>query len=145
MDLGSRKGAIASYAITVLLILTLVLNLVCYVTVLARMRSVEQRLHQGPPQPGSSETKYHSVARIMMLFVFVYMLQYWAYAVFSVWQRVYDDVSIVVMWGAVFFSNMGGVFNTVAYTVLRRRLRGVQPEGGTTVMSRAVSTRATRG
>ena len=108
--MSKRAGAIASYAVAVFLMSVIILNLACYVTVLAKMRSVERKLRLGPTHNSSADqsgsTKYHGVARIMMLFVFVYILQYWALCIFSVW-GIFAEPSVVIIWFAVFCSNMG--------------------------------------
>ena len=109
--------------VTGLLFVTFFFITFFYIALLAKMRSVEQKVKKGNDSSGS--TKYHSTVRIMMLFVAVFVLQWWASLAFSVW-NIFSQPSVVIYWGAIFFSNLGGLFNGMAYTLLRRK----QSQGG---------------
>ena len=98
------------------------------------IRIVERRIHQG--RESAEGARYHRVARTTMLFVGVFVLQYWTAAVFNAWQSG-GKPPLAIIWCAVFFPNQGGLLNAFAYTILRRRQRAV--EAGT----QAVNTPAT--
>jgi len=124
-------GKILNTVTSFLFLFTFLLNLTCYFGVFMKMRAVQLKISGGHATSGES-TKNHKVARIMMIFVFVYILQYWAFCVYSVW-LVVSEPSIVILLAAVFFTNLGGVFNMLAYTLLRRK--SVHAESANTAMA----------
>jgi len=90
------------------------------------MRSVQQKISGGQITSGES-TKNLKVARVMMLFIVAYILQYWEYITYALW-LVFGKPSVVIMEATVIFTNQGGVLNMLAYTLLRRMSLGVQSE-----------------
>ena len=62
----------------------------------------------------------------MMLFVVVFMVQYWAFCVYCMW-TIFSEPPVTITWAGIFFSNLGGALNLVAYTMVRRKLQGVKP------------------
>ena len=64
--------------------------------------------------------KYHRSARVMLLFVVAYILQWWTWVVNAIWAKVGEPEAWIVVL-VVFFCNMGGVFNGFVYTVMRRK------------------------
>ena len=55
-----------------------------------------------------------------MLFVAVYLAQWWSYVVFAVWLLI-SEPHMSIRVGAVLFSNMGGVFNMITYIMMLRQ------------------------
>ena len=103
---------VSSYTI----ILTFTFNLLCYGAVWIKLRQVSHQV---------AGSKYHRTARIMLVFVAVYMAQWWAYVVYSIWELI-GVPHVVIRVCSVSFSNIGGLFNFVAYTLVRRRYAHVQ-------------------
>ena len=141
VDLSNPIGPLFNIIVSAMLVATFATNFICYVAIFLKMRAVELKLLQGATGQrvtsadggagagGSNSTKYHSVARIMMLFVVVFMVQYWAFCVYCMWFLV-EEPPVVITWAVVFFPNLGGMLNLMAYTVMRRRLQAVKREVG---------------
>ena len=71
---------------------------------------------------GSNSTRYHNSAKLMMIFVVVFLFQWWPVTVFYIWSFIdAPPAELTVVSG--FITNMGGVYNCIAYTVIRRRLQ----------------------
>ena len=71
---------------------------------------------------GNDQSKYANTAKMLILFVVAYFAQWWPLVLLSAWSYVAPppDVLMVLV---VIFVNAGGVYNCLAYTVIRRRLR----------------------
>ncbi len=113
----SVLNAYAIYMICVFLV-----NLVCYLMVWLKIRRVERNL--GATGQSSRQRKYHRIAKVMAFFVMVYLGQYWAFFVFSFW-GLFGIPSVGIISCSVAFGNLGGAFNCLAYTLIRRRYQNV--------------------
>ena len=79
----------------------------------------------------ANQKKYHRSAKTMMFFVAAFIAQWWAFIIFNLWNFFsVPHISIVV--AGVIFSNMGGVFNFLSYTYVRKRQSGVEANNETT-------------
>ena len=67
-----------------------------------------------------NDSKYARSARTMMLFVAVYIFQWWSYVVYATWLLA-EEPHLFIMVCAVTFSNMGGLFNLITYILMRRQ------------------------
>ncbi len=104
----------------------------CYAAVWFTIRRQTKLQTSAGSEAARKVAKYHRIARIMMIFVVAYVAQWWPLIVSAVWGLFTGTVAhVVVLWAAVFFCNMGGVFNCVAYTVIRRRYQRVQDQSTT--------------
>jgi len=135
------SGIILNTVISFIFVFTFLVNVLCYLGIFLKMRSIQRKVSGGHATTGES-IKNLRVARIMMIFVLVYLLQFWAYLVYSMW-LVFAEPSIAILWGTVFFTNLGGVLNMFAYTLLRRRSLRVQLESQGTMFQNH-STTSTR-
>ncbi len=94
----------------------------CYAAVWFTIRRQTKLQTSAGSEAARKVSKYHRIARIMMIFVVAYVAQYWPFIVSAVWSLFTGTVApVLVYWAVVFFCNMGGVFNCVAYTLVRRR------------------------
>ena len=65
---------------------------------------------------------------MMMLFVGVYLLQWWPYVVQAIWTIAgVPHLALIIM--TVIFANLGGVFNFLAYTFIRKKYSSVGSAG----------------
>ena len=71
------------------------------------------------------DMRYAKTARVMTIFVVAYLAQWWPSILLSVWSYIAPP-PIVIMLLIVIFANMGGVFNFLAYTFVRKRLINTQ-------------------
>jgi|SRR6218665_2480308 len=58
----------------------------------------------------------------MMIFVAVFILQWWTFIVYTAWTMVSDPPPTIFIL-AVIFINLGGIYNSIAYTIIRRKLQ----------------------
>ena len=116
-------GPILNNVVAGVMILTFVFNLSCYGAVYFKIRQVAKKM-AGSSKGGG---KYHKTAKVMMLFVAVYIGQWWAYIIYSLVGlfTAPDPPHVAIMWASVFFSNMGGVFNFIAYSFVRKKQSSV--------------------
>ena len=115
-------GPILNNVVAGVMILTFSFNLVCYGAVYLKIRQVAKKM---AGSGGKGAGKYHKTAKVMMLFVAVYIGQWWAYIMFSVANLINDPPHVAIMWGSVFFSNLGGMFNFIAFTFVRKKQQSV--------------------
>ena len=66
--------------------------------------------------------RYQNAAKIMMIFVAVFIFQWWTLVMSNIWFLLGTPPSWVIIL-TVGIVNMGGVYNLVAYTIIRRRLQ----------------------
>ena len=72
----------------------------------------------------NDQSKYANTAKMLILFVVAYFAQWWPLVLLSAWSYVAPPpVAITIL--VVIFVNAGGVYNCLAYTVIRRRLQVV--------------------
>ena len=71
---------------------------------------------------GSDINRYQNSAKVMMVFVIVFILQWWSLALFNIWSLITPPPAVLLVL-PVALINLGGVYNCIAYTVIRRRLR----------------------
>ena len=58
----------------------------------------------------------------MLLFVAAYLLQHWAFAVYSLWMLI-EHPDLVITTAVTLFSNQGGVCNFVIFVQMQRQRR----------------------
>ncbi len=111
------------YTIQSLLILVLFLAiLTSYIMVWYKLNAASKSRANG----AGSKHKYDSAARTMMLFVAAFLVQWWTVMMLGTWAFFsIPHVSVAIM--SVFFCNLGGLFNLIAYTVIRKRSQKVAP------------------
>lgn len=69
---------------------------------------------------GGKDSKYTKSAKTMMLFVAVYIAQWWSYVTYAVW-NLFAEPHVVIMVASVLFSNLGGMFNLLTYILMKRQ------------------------
>ncbi len=109
-------------AYVIYMICVFLVNLVCYLMVWFKIRRVERNL--GAAGQSSHQRKHHRIAKVMAFFVIVYLGQYWAFCVFTFW-GLFSIPSVGIICCSVVFTNLGGAFNCLAYTLIRRRYQKV--------------------
>src|SRR6218665_515255 len=58
----------------------------------------------------------------MLVFVGVFILQWWSFTLYNIWALVTTPPAPVLVI-AVIFINLGGIYNAIAYTIIRRKLQ----------------------
>jgi hypothetical protein len=114
-----RLGELLNNLVASIMIIAFVFNVGCYLGIWIRIRQVMQGQKTGH--------KYGRTAKVMMLFVAAYIGQWWAMITFITW-KIFSEPHISIAWAAVFFSNMGGVFNFFAYSFIKKKYQKVSDE-----------------
>ena len=100
--------------------LILVINIILYVLTWYRIRKEEPRFKDITGNDAKIIRASHRAARTMSLFVAAFLIQWWAMALYGIWQLV-DIVPQGLFQCVTTFSNVGGVLNAIVYIVIRRR------------------------
>ncbi len=125
IDMRTPIGPMLSSIQSVLILILFSVILTSYIMVWYKLNAASKSRANG----AGSKHKYNSAAQTMMLFVAAFLVQWWPLIMFGTWAVfALPHVSIIIL--AVFFCNLGGVFNLIAYTVIRKRSRKVAPNSG---------------
>ena len=73
----------------------------------------------GNGRPGSAQSSTIRSARTMCIFIAAYIFQWFGYTTYSLWSLA-SPPPVALLAITVLVTNMGGVFNCIAYTVVRR-------------------------
>ncbi|OWF36019.1 uncharacterized protein LOC110442219 [Mizuhopecten yessoensis] len=115
------KGEITNvFFTTVPLLLVLVVNIVLYVFTWYRIHTEAKRLKNVIGKEATTVRASHKVARTMSLFVTAFFAQWWAMALYGVWQ-LSADIPQALFQFVTTFSNVGGILNGFVYVIIRRR------------------------
>ena len=124
-DVRSVYHDVINMFYSILAIITFVCCAVCYGAVWWKIRATAQLMKVITKENGAFYHKKRSnnrSARIMSCFVLAFLSQWFAYIVYSVWS--YLQTPPVWLLGInVCLCNMGGLFNFLAYTYVRRQHR----------------------
>jgi hypothetical protein len=109
------------------MVVVFVVNAVCYGAIYYRIRKAAM---SQVGASGNAQPKYHKTAKLMLLFVAVYLFQWWAFVAQAIWSFAGSpaDAMYIV---TVFFVNLGGVYNALVCTIIRRKYSSTGPEGDT--------------
>ena len=101
----------------VLTISVFTVSLICYITILLKMKT------SGPKDltqmDQARRNKYNKSAHIMMIFVVAYLLQWWPWVLLVIRSQ-FGRPEWWIMITKSILVNLGGVFNGFAYTWMRR-------------------------
>ena len=116
------KGEIANiFFTTVPLLLILVMNTILYILTWKRIRdetkSIRDTMNNHMP---ANMRASHRAAKAMSLFVFAFFIQWWAMALYGIWQLA-GPVPQVIFHFVTTFSNLGGILNLGVYIIIRRK------------------------
>ena len=116
-DMRKEMGKVMSMILTVGMTVTIAVNVFSYVFVFFKIRSVTAATQAMGSTTGG--VKYSKTVSVMMKFVAAYIFQWWAYMIYSLWNLV-TPPPFFVLHSIVFLANMGGLFNLIVYTLLRK-------------------------
>ena len=123
VDMRQRIGPIMNNVYACCQITIVLVNFTCYILVWGKLRKV-------PVIAGLSgnakikRNKYQRTWKVMMLFVIAYFGQFWPFILYAGWSMFGTPSPVVVIF-VVIFCNMGGVFNFLSYTLIRKRCQNV--------------------
>ena len=67
----------------------------------------------------------------MLVFVGVFILQWWSFTLYNIWALVTTPPAPVLVL-AVIIINLGGIYNAIAYTIIRRKLQSQRRQNAVT-------------
>ena len=116
------KGEVAYVTLaTVPLLLVLAANVVLYSLTWYRLSRQAKRLKCALGKDSASMRASHQATRNMTLFVLVYFIQWWAAALYGIWQLASSTIPFAITLLAITFTNIGGLLNGIVFIVIRRR------------------------
>ncbi|XP_076099867.1 uncharacterized protein LOC143069223 [Mytilus galloprovincialis] len=116
-------GQIANFIFTtILLCFILISNIILYVMSLVRIYKETQAIKKTLGKSYKSLEASHRAAKTMSLFVTAFLVQWWAMAMYGIWQWV-TDVPQLLFNFVTTFSNIGGILNGIVFIIIVRRKR----------------------
>ncbi|XP_057308891.1 uncharacterized protein LOC130647151 [Hydractinia symbiolongicarpus] len=115
------KGEYANlFFTTVPLLLILTVNIIMYILTWYRIQKEEPKFKDVSGKDAHVVRASHRAAKTMSLFVAAFFIQWWAMALYGVWQLV-ADVPQALFQFVTTFSNIGGILNGIVYVIIRRK------------------------
>ena len=96
------------------------MNIVFYGLTWRKISSESRRLQHTLGQEAATIRASLQAAKTMSLFVTAFFAQWWAMALYGIWQMI-APVPQVLFQFVTTFSNVGGILNGVVYIIIRRR------------------------
>lgn len=112
---------------TALLTVVLFVNIVLYLLTYFRIKHEEFNFKRGAKHTNELLKASHRAARSMSMFVAAFIIQWWALALYGIWQLAVDEVPMFVFQLATTFTNIGGILNGIVYFILRRQRQNSTP------------------
>ncbi|ELT88208.1 hypothetical protein CAPTEDRAFT_186432 [Capitella teleta] len=136
VDMRKSYGPIVNSVYGCAIVGVFLVNAVCYGAIYIKITQAASKTSS------SGDNKYHKAAKLMLLFVGVYLWQWWTFVVQALWSFA-EDPAVEFYILSVLIINLGGVYNAIAYTIIRKRYAsvGANEEGGT---AKGVSTSVTK-
>ena len=100
---------------TALLTVVLFVNIVLYLLTYFRIKHEEFNFKRGAKHTNELLKASHRAARSMSMFVAAFIIQWWALALYGIWQLAVDEVPMFVFQLATTFTNIGGILNGIVY------------------------------
>ncbi len=117
--------------VAISLFIFIALNIIFYVGIWIKIKNISKGLNISKDtfqtiggktvRVSEKKNQYQNTAKLLILFVVAYTAQWWPFFIYSVWYyiaipHIYLAVCITI------FANMGGLFNFLAYTLIRKKL-----------------------
>ena len=99
-----------------------VLQLVLFLGVLISYGGIWFKIKSTTKLMNADTKRYQNSAKLMMIFVVVFIFQWWPNTMLFLWGFVSTPPPQINMLSG-FITNMGGVYNCIAYTIIRRWLQ----------------------
>lgn len=143
MDLRKAAGRALNTFYILSMIIVFVANSFCYLIVFAKIRQVENMMANFNQDADAKENSKRSrrSAQNMALLVLAFLFQWSLYVAYTLW-GFFGSPSNDLLTADVFICNLGGVFNGIAYTLMRkynRQAEGKKPKKGNLDNSLATS------
>lgn len=107
---------------TVPLLLVVVINTILYILSWLRIYKEAKEIKDSLGKSSRVLRASHKAAKTMSLFVAAFFVQWWAMALYGIWQLV-ADVPFLLFNFVTTFSNVGGILNGIVFIIIMRRKR----------------------
>ena len=114
------SGRIMSNVSAGILLFIFVTCIVVYTVLWIKIKRTSKDI-QSQSGSQSKKSKYTRTGQVMMLFVIAFLMQWWPWATQAVMSYVLRQLPLGIIISAVSLCSMGGNFNAVFYTVMRKR------------------------
>ena len=119
-----KHAVIMNYIISITLLSFFGFNSIIYLLVGRKLRKAAVTLNDIAVNAQIQIEKYNRSAKVMLLFVLAFLAQWVCVMAFYIWALLaMPPLAMVVL--VVIFANLGGVFNFIAYTWLKRKFVNV--------------------
>lgn len=122
---------------TVVLVAILIINSILYILTWIRIHRETNQIRRSLGKSSQSIRLSHKAAKTMSFFVTAYFVQWWAMAMYGIWQVVEENPPQLLFNFVTTFSNIGGLLNGIVYIIILRRKttnsedKGKLPKNGT--------------
>ena len=114
------EGSIVYTVSAAMILIVFAVNSVCYASVAITLKRSHDRVAAFQSRQRAQMKRLLATCRSLILIVAAYISQWWSFVVLTVWSYIADP-HIVLLILVVTFCNAGGVFNSIAYTLMKRR------------------------
>ena len=114
------SGRIMSNVSAVILLFIFITCIVVYTVLWIKIKRTSKDI-QSQSDSQSKKSKYTRTGQVMMLFVVAFLMQWWPWATQAVLSYVLSQLPLGIIFAVVSLCNMGGTFNAIVYTVMRKR------------------------
>ena len=115
IDMRTRAGVIYAQVISIIQILLFSAIALSYGAIFIKMRQTTKLIDV-------NAARYRNSAKMMTIFVVVFIVQWWSLILVNIWSMVGLPPDALFI-PAVIFLNLGGIYNSIAYTIIRRRVK----------------------
>lgn len=113
-NLSTAEGRIYQQSFTYAQLLVSMVILISYGMIGVYMK-------RSAKQSGNAHNKYLRSTKVMLIFVLVFIFQWWPLAVFAIW-AIFAVPHLAILIICVTVINLGGVYNAIAYVFLRTHM-----------------------
>ena len=115
IDMRTRAGLIYAQVISIVQILLFSAIALSYGAIFIKMRQTTKLIDV-------NAARYRNSAKMMTIFVVVFIFQWWSLILVNIWSMVSRPPDALFILPVVVI-NLGGVYNCIAYTVIRYRFK----------------------
>lgn len=113
---GAPSWIVYTYFVNIFQISTYLLVGLAYGAIWIKIKRTTQLMK------GSTTERYQNTAKVMLIFVAIFIFQWCTFTLCNIWS-IFATPHPVAFIIAVIFVNIGGIYNSIAYTFIRRRLQ----------------------
>ena len=121
VDMRNKVAPIINILFSVLMVIVFVVSIISYAAIWIKVKQTYNLLKKATKDsmPERHDKRGQTTAKTMTLFVFAFLVQWAPWLFYSIWSfRVLPPIWLLV-WVVISF-NLGGMYNALAYTIMRK-------------------------